>query len=153
VSTADEAVTQKNISNESRYLRSQQQKIVAGEFAFELNDTYGFPIDLTSLMAREIGWSVDMDGYETALQQQKNRSRAATTTDNEDWIVLDKSASTEFVGYSDLEAKTKVVKYRKVTSKGKELTKWFWFYPFLCRKWRPGWRQRRIASSETKVLM
>ena len=64
-------------------------------------------------MAREIGWTVDEEGFEKEMQQQKQRSRAATAIDTEDWIVLDDFALNEFVGYDSLEIKTKVVKYRK----------------------------------------
>lgn len=95
-------------------------KIIAGEFAFELFDTYGFPIDLTQLMAREKGWEVDMAGFDQSLQEQKNRSRAATAIDTEDWVELVKDASTEFVGYDELQSPAKIVKYRKVKAKGKE---------------------------------
>jgi alanyl-tRNA synthetase len=108
------------IELQTRYLKERKAKIVSGEFAFELNDTYGFPIDLTELMAREKGWSVDIAAYNKALQQQKNRSRAATAIDTEDWIVLNGSSTNTFVGYDTLEAKTKVLKYRKVKAKGKE---------------------------------
>ena len=94
-------------------------KTLPGAFAFELNDTYGFPIDLTQLMSSEIGWSVDMLGYDTALNQQKSRSRAATTVDTEDWIIL-KEGTNKFVGYDSLESKSSVLKYRKVRAKGKE---------------------------------
>jgi alanyl-tRNA synthetase len=94
-----------------------------GEEAFELYDTYGFPVDLTELMAKEIGINgVEMDEFTRLMQQQKQRSRAATTVDTGDWIVIsDEQAQNEFVGYDSLEIKTKVVKYRKVKSKGKEL--------------------------------
>ncbi len=93
---------------------------IDSETTFELYDTYGFPVDLTQLMAKEIGWSVDMAGFEKALQQQKTRSRAATAVDTEDWVVLDDTAANEFVGYDTLEIKAKVTKYRKVKAKGKE---------------------------------
>ena len=98
----------------------RDKKIISGSFAFKLNDTYGFPLDLTDLMAREIGWDVEKEGFEKEMQQQKQRSRAATAIDTEDWIVLDDFALNEFVGYDSLEVKTKVVKYRKVKAKGKE---------------------------------
>src|SRR5690348_3341682 len=62
--------------------------IINGEFAFELNDTYGFPIDLTQLMAKEIGWEVDINEYYNSLQQQKSRSRVASAVDAEDWVIL-----------------------------------------------------------------
>ena len=94
--------------------------IVEGTFAFELYDTYGFPIDLTELMAREQGLSVDMEGFNVALQQQKTRSRAAAVVDTEDWVNLQENATSKFVGYTDLDAVTSVIKYRKVKAKGKE---------------------------------
>jgi alanyl-tRNA synthetase len=94
--------------------------VINGSEAFNLYDTYGFPIDLTQLVASERGWVVDMDGFNEKLQQQKNRSRAAGTVDTEDWVVLIENGLTEFVGYDSLEIKSKVVKYRKVKAKGKE---------------------------------
>ncbi|MGV8880177.1 MAG: alanine--tRNA ligase [Sphingobacteriaceae bacterium] len=93
--------------------------IIKGSLAFELNDTYGFPIDLTDLMAREIGWTVDMEGFEKALQEQKTRSRAANAIDSDDWIILNEDDEVEFTGYDELETETHVLKYRKVTAKGK----------------------------------
>ncbi len=97
----------------------QISKIISGDFAFELYDTFGFPIDLTELMAREIGLSVDMQGFEAELQKQKNRSRAATAIDTEDWIIVNEGEESEFVGYHDLEIHAQILKYRKVTAKGK----------------------------------
>jgi len=94
--------------------------IIAGRYAFELSDTYGFPIDLTELMAREIGFTVDMDGYETALAEQKARSRAATKIDTGDWIILKDDDTVEFTGYDETETIAHIVKYRKVTAKGKD---------------------------------
>ncbi|KRT14152.1 alanine--tRNA ligase [Pedobacter ginsenosidimutans] len=94
--------------------------IVEGNFAFELSDTFGFPIDLTELMAREKGWSVDLAGYEQALKKQKDDSRAATAIDTSDWIVVNTEEQSEFVGYDDLEIETEILKYRKVKAKGKE---------------------------------
>ncbi len=119
VVSTERAYIQEAISNQVKYAEERKKRIVAGQFAFELNDTFGFPIDLTSLMARELGWSVDMVGFEKALQEQKNRSRAATTVDAGDWIEL-KAGSNKFVGYDSVEAKTEVLKYRKVKAKGKE---------------------------------
>ncbi|WP_413668813.1 alanine--tRNA ligase [Mucilaginibacter sp. Mucisp86] len=93
---------------------------IDGKHAFELLDTYGFPIDLTELIARENGLSVDMVGFEKYLQQQKERSRAATAIDTGDWIVLKDDESVEFTGYDETETIAHIVKYRKVTAKGKE---------------------------------
>ncbi|OAQ39755.1 alanine--tRNA ligase [Pedobacter psychrophilus] len=104
---------------QTRYENERSNMLIAGKFAFELSDTYGFPIDLTELMAREKGFSVDMVGFETELQKQKNRSRAATAIDTEDWIIVNEGEESEFVGYHDLEIHAQILKYRKVTAKGK----------------------------------
>jgi len=93
---------------------------VTGQLAFKLQDTYGFPLDLTRLLAKEMEIDVDDAGFEKEMQQQKQRSRAATAVDTEDWVVLDDYARNEFIGYDELESRTKVVKYRKVKAKGKE---------------------------------
>ena len=93
---------------------------IDGVFAFELYDTFGFPIDLTELMANEKGLDVDMVGFEIELQKQKVRSRAATATDTGDWIIVNEADEVEFVGYDELETECKILKYRKVTAKGKD---------------------------------
>jgi alanyl-tRNA synthetase len=95
-------------------------KQVTGSLAFYLYDTNGFPIDLTELIARENGWLVDLKGFEKALQQQKTRSRAATAIDTGDWIVLKDDDTVEFTGYDETETVAHIIKYRKVTAKGKE---------------------------------
>ncbi len=100
--------------------RYHEQKIVPGKLVFNLSDTNGFPFDLTRLIAAEYNYTVDENGFQEELQQQKTRSRAATTIDTEDWIVLDENAQTKFVGYDSLEAAAKVIKYRKVKAKEKE---------------------------------
>ncbi|HYE56575.1 MAG TPA: alanine--tRNA ligase, partial [Chitinophagaceae bacterium] len=93
---------------------------IPGDFAFELFDTYGFPLDLTKLLAAEKGLRVDEAGFEKAMQQQKNRSRAATTLDTEDWMILKENATSTFVGYEQLTSSTSVARYRKIKAKGKE---------------------------------
>jgi alanyl-tRNA synthetase len=115
-----------NFNSEELQKRAQSaplinNKIIPGNFAFELNDTYGFPLDLTMLLAREKNWTVDNAGFYEELESQKNRSRAATAIDTEDWVVVnDDVALSDFVGYDTTELKTKIAKYRKVKSKGKE---------------------------------
>ncbi|MET4080132.1 alanyl-tRNA synthetase [Pedobacter sp. UYP30] len=94
--------------------------IVSGVFVFELSDTFGFPPDLTELMAREKGWTIDIDGFNEALVEQKNRSRAATAVDTGDWVFVNADDQSEFVGYDELEVETQILKYRKVNAKGKE---------------------------------
>jgi alanyl-tRNA synthetase len=99
---------------------SDSARTINGKAAFELFDTYGFPIDLTRLIASENNLQVDEAAFEAEMKQQKDRSRAAGTVDAEDWITVNDVASSKFVGYDSLEVKTKVVKYRKVKAKGKE---------------------------------
>ncbi|MBW6496923.1 MAG: alanine--tRNA ligase [Bacteroidales bacterium] len=97
-----------------------EKKVVDGQFAFELFDTYGFPIDLTRLMAREQGWEVDMEGFAAGMEAQKTRSRAAGTIETGDWVELKPAtAETLFLGYDQLEAEVELIKYRRVSSKGK----------------------------------
>lgn len=93
---------------------------IDGKAAFELFDTYGFPIDLTRLIASENNLAVDEIAFEEEMQQQKTRSRAATAVNASDWLVLDEEAGSEFIGYDMLQVKSKVAKYRKVTAKGKD---------------------------------
>jgi alanyl-tRNA synthetase len=101
--------------------KGPEGRVIDGSFAFELFDTYGFPIDLTQLMSREMGWSVDMEGFRKGLEEQKARSRKAATTEASDWIILaEEQTKTEFVGYDILKTETEIVKYRKVLSKGEQ---------------------------------
>jgi alanyl-tRNA synthetase len=96
-------------------------KVLSGSTAFVLLDTYGFPIDLTRLITAERGCVVDEGTFNIAMQQQKDRSRAATSLDTEDWVILnEKNPSSTFVGYDRLDVITSVSRYRKVKAKGKE---------------------------------
>lgn len=94
--------------------------IVDGQDAFKLYDTYGFPFDLTLLLAEEKNWKVDEKGFNSALDQQKRQSQQDAAKETEDWVQLLNDPSVEFVGYDDLEAKAQVVKYRKIIVKNKE---------------------------------
>lgn len=98
------------------------EKCVEGAFAFELYDTYGFPFDLTGIMARENGWNVDEEGFNRQLQAQKERSRAASEVKTGDWVeCISNAAPTTFLGYDHSEAPARVVRYRKVKAAKGEL--------------------------------
>jgi alanyl-tRNA synthetase len=94
--------------------------VIDGQTAFELSDTFGFPLDLTALIAREKGLTVDEEGFKKALEAQKNRSRNAQETEQSDWVtVRDTDAPNVFVGYDQDEAPARLLRYRKVDKKGK----------------------------------
>ena len=101
--------------------KSQNTTVINGKSAFELYDTYGFPIDLTRLIGSEQGLEVDEAAFTAEMQQQKTRSRAATALDTDDWVVLKEATGNTFVGYDHTEAEASIMKYRRVKTKGKEL--------------------------------
>lgn len=111
---------EKGLKNIDGIIRSSSGGVVSGKDAFELYDTYGFPIDLTRLIASESKLVVDEKGFEAEMKQQKDRSRAATAVDTEDWVEINKNGKTSFIGYGELEADTRLIRYRKVKAKGKE---------------------------------
>ena len=97
-------------------LKGSKNNVLEGAKAFELYDTYGFPYDLTALIASERGFTVDEAGFHTSMEQQKNRSRAAASSKAGDWIVLQQDELEEFIGYDHLEAQVKITRYRKMTT-------------------------------------
>jgi alanyl-tRNA synthetase len=101
----------------NRIVEETKGDTVSGEKAFELYDTYGFPIDLTALILSEKNLKLDEKGFKEQLQKQKERSRSASETSTEDWTVLAEDDVEEFIGYDALEATVKITRYRKVTSK------------------------------------
>ena len=93
---------------------------VNGRQAFELYDTFGFPIDLTQLLAKENNIEVDIEEFNIALQEQKDRSRADAKKESGDWIVIVEDEREEFIGYDYLETDVKITRYREVTVKGRK---------------------------------
>lgn len=101
-------------------INEKKDKVIAGDQVFELYDTFGFPVDLTSLIARERGLSIDEAGFEAEMKKQKDRSKAAASKETGDWIVVGDDVKTEFTGYDSLEEDVKLVKYRVIKQKNKE---------------------------------
>lgn len=96
-----------------------KKKVVEGKAVFELYDTYGFPVDLTALIAKGYDLSIDEKGFQEELDKQKERARAAGAIDTGDWVWLSNQTQ-DFVGYNEFETETEIVGYRKVKAKGKE---------------------------------
>lgn len=100
-------------------IMASSSKEIDGKVVFELYDTFGFPVDLTALIARENGFTIDEKGFEAAMAEQKNRSRAATSSATTDWTELKSVSNISFEGYDHLRTASNVVKYRKVEEKKK----------------------------------
>ena len=98
-------------------LGASKDKVVSGAKAFELFDTFGFPLDLTALIARERGYQVDEKGFDVQMAKQKERSRAAAVSTTDDWQIIKQDDEEEFVGYDLLSTSVSITKYRKVSSK------------------------------------
>jgi alanyl-tRNA synthetase len=109
----------KRIEDLITQVKKEAQTVISGGAAFELYDTYGFPLDLTSLIAREHGLSIDEEGFQQELQIQKERSRAATSIETDDWQQVHPDTTTAFIGYDQKVATVQLLKYRKVSQKGK----------------------------------
>ena len=99
--------------------RREGKPLISGKAAFVLYDTFGFPIDLTELIAREQGVGVDLEAFEKELQAQKERSRNAAAVDTDDWVELMPLKESVFTGYDTLTDTVHIARYRRVTSKGR----------------------------------
>ncbi len=110
----DQAIVTINYDN---VFENTNSKTLKGKKAFELYDTFGFPIDLTALILREKGYDLDEVGFNEAMQEQKNRSRAASEMSTDDWTILIPGNTEQFVGYDLSENEVKITRYRKIDSK------------------------------------
>jgi alanyl-tRNA synthetase len=122
------------INRFNNYVKDNKTKdLIDGKFAFELYDTYGFPVDLTQLLAREQNLDVNMDQFQEELIKQKERSRKDAETDTGDWVILNPGSETIFTGWDDTKAEISLLRYRKVKAKGKDflhaVTDFTPFYP------------------------
>lgn len=109
----------KRIDNLIEQAKNNGQAVLTGSAVFELYDTFGFPFDLTDLIARENNIAVDEAGFNEELTKQKDRSRAATAIETDDWVQVHPDAPTKFIGYDEKTATVQIIKYRKVTQKQK----------------------------------
>lgn len=133
---------------------NKNDKKINGEDAFELYDTFGFPYDLTALIALENGFIVDEEGFNKALQQQKDRSKKASLMETSDWVVLLDDDKEEFIGYDSLTADVKIVKYRTVEAKGKKQYQLVFNYtPFYAEGGGQVGDKGEIVSSEEKIYI
>jgi alanyl-tRNA synthetase len=101
----------------NKIIEEADSKIISGEKAFELYDTFGFPIDLTSLILREKGYQLDEAGFHAEMKKQKDRSRSASESSTDDWTIVKDTNQNDFIGYDQLDAEIQITKYRKVSSK------------------------------------
>ena len=99
---------------------NNKTKKISGSNAFELYDTFGFPIDLTSLILRENGMSFDSKEFNSLMSIQKNRSKSASHSSNEEWVKIHESEQTKFIGYDELNSNSKILRYRKTKNKKNE---------------------------------
>jgi alanyl-tRNA synthetase len=113
----DKVIEETSLTSKVGVPPSEIKGLVSGAKAFELYDTFGFPIDLTALILREKGFELDEAGFNAAMQEQKNRSRAASEVSTEDWSVLIPGNVETFVGYDQTENEVKITRIRKVDSK------------------------------------
>ena len=102
-------------------LKAEKLNMVNGAIAFELYDTYGFPLDLTELILSEQGLQVDLKGFDAEMQKQKQRSRADAVKVSSDWVVLDEESESEFTGYLQTQTDVSIIKYRKQIIKEKDV--------------------------------
>ena len=117
---SDEEETKLKIYDDDKSLFPKYSTEIDGKVVFELYDTFGFPVDLTKLIAEENNFSINQKEFEEELNKQKARSRQAAAVDTDDWVVLKNEADeTAFIGYDHIYADIEILKYRKVKTKDK----------------------------------
>ncbi|MFP4059131.1 MAG: alanine--tRNA ligase [Bacteroidota bacterium] len=108
------------INQQIEKAKVENRDIISGKDAFELYDTYGFPLDLTELILRENNMKLNRDEFDDSMAQQKSRSKSAAAVEKEDWTIVHEEDENQFIGYEDISASVKITRYRKITTKNKE---------------------------------
>ncbi len=103
-----------------QHTKQQNKTEISGDIVFELYDTFGFPVDLTALIAQENDLKIDEDGFKNAMQTQKDRARAAQKQEVSDWVNINTIDKISFVGYDEVSTQSKIIKYRKINTFDKE---------------------------------
>ncbi|ALO16640.1 Alanine--tRNA ligase [Salinivirga cyanobacteriivorans] len=109
------------LDKKMKKLKQNGSNVLDGKSVFELYDTYGFPTDLTALIAKENGYTIDEKGFEAEMKEQKDRSRSASKMETKDWTILNPSTDVTFKGYESTSIKSHLLRYRKIKAKGKDL--------------------------------
>ncbi len=109
----------KRLDSAGRKISNKTVTLSTEKLLSNLYDTFGFPLDLTALIAREKGLTVDEAGFDVEMEQQKNRSRNASVSEQSDWVIVNDEAETAFIGYDHETTETRMVRYRQVKTKNK----------------------------------
>jgi len=134
--------------------KQNNQTVVEGVAVFLLYDTYGFPYDLTELILKENGLTINKEGFDEAMKLQKMKSKDAAVEDKDDWVTLLEDDIEEFIGYDKIEATVRITRYRKVNIKGKELYHLiFNFTPFYAESGGQVGDKGYIEANDKKIAI
>ena len=137
----------------NKLIKSSENKIIDGQDAFKLYDTYGFPVDLTSLIAAESGFKVNIKGFDENMQKQKERSSSKSKLRYSDWNIIDENAKSNFIGYDKLKSEMNLIRFREVdTENGMNLHLVFDTTPFYAESGGQIGDTGSIESSSKEVI-
>ena len=137
----------------NKLIKSSENKIIDGQDAFKLYDTYGFPVDLTSLIAAESGFKVNVKGFDENMQKQKERSSSKSKIKYSDWNIIDENAESNFIGYDKLKSEMNLIRFREIeTENGMNLHLVFDNTPFYAESGGQIGDTGSIESSSKEVI-